>query len=139
MTWPQNTTSTSVHLIPTHQSLEGQLAEEQLGGPLVAADVSEGDRAGPVAVGLLHAHTGGGGLTDTQRGMVNSGVRGALHWRGQSDRHSEGGWKKASTKAVIRGFSHGMAGTAWSLYRRPLSDAGPEHRDRVLCVEAVHV
>jgi hypothetical protein len=43
-----------------HQALEGQLADQQVGGLLVAADLAEGDGAGPVAVGLLDAAGGRG-------------------------------------------------------------------------------
>jgi len=38
-----------------HEALEGQLADQQLGGLLVLADLAERDRAGAVAVGLLDA------------------------------------------------------------------------------------
>ena len=43
----------------TDQALEGQLADEELGGLLVSPDLTESDGAGPVSVGLLH--TAGGG------------------------------------------------------------------------------
>jgi hypothetical protein len=46
----------------TDETLEGELAEEELGGLLVATDLTKSDRAGPVAVGLLHAAGGRGGL-----------------------------------------------------------------------------
>ena len=45
-----------------HQALEGQLADEQVGGLLVTADLAQSDCAGSVAVGLLHATGGRGGL-----------------------------------------------------------------------------
>ena len=41
----------------THQALEGQLADEQLGGLLVAANLTEGDGPWPVPVRLQHAPT----------------------------------------------------------------------------------
>ena len=44
------------------EALEGELAEEELGRLLVAADLTEGDSAGPVPVGLLHTAGGGGRL-----------------------------------------------------------------------------
>ena len=44
----------------TDQALEGQLADQQLGGLLVLADLAQGDGSGPVAMGLLHASGGGG-------------------------------------------------------------------------------
>ncbi|CAG6022232.1 unnamed protein product [Menidia menidia] len=40
------------------QPLEGQLADEQLGGLLVAADLPQGHGSGPVTVRLLHAAGG---------------------------------------------------------------------------------
>ena len=44
------------------EALEGGLADEEVGGLLVLADLAEGDGAGAVAVGLLDASGGGGGL-----------------------------------------------------------------------------
>ena len=46
-----------------HQALEGQLADEQLGGLLVPPDLTEGHGTGPVPVGLLNAAGGRGGLS----------------------------------------------------------------------------
>ncbi len=37
----------------THQPLERQLADQQLGGLLISADLSQGDGAGLITVGLL--------------------------------------------------------------------------------------
>jgi histone H3 len=44
------------------ETLEGELADEEVGGLLVPTDLAEGDGTGAVAVGLLHASGGGGGL-----------------------------------------------------------------------------
>jgi hypothetical protein len=44
-----------------NQPLEGKLADEKIWGLLVLADLSQGDRAGPVAV-LLDVAGGWGGL-----------------------------------------------------------------------------
>ena len=41
------------------EPLEGELANEELGGLLVAPDLTESDGAGPVTVGLLDAAGGG--------------------------------------------------------------------------------
>ena len=38
----------------THQPLEGQLPDQQLGGLLVATDFTKGDRSWTETVGLLH-------------------------------------------------------------------------------------
>ena len=53
-----------------HQPLERQLADQQLRGLLVAADLSQGHRAGPVAVGLLHAAGGRRALTSSFGGEL---------------------------------------------------------------------
>ena len=42
----------------TDQALERQLADQQLRGLLVLADLAQRDSAGPVAVGLLHTACG---------------------------------------------------------------------------------
>ncbi len=44
------------------EALEGGLADQKLGGLLVLADFAQGDGTGAVAVGLLDAPGGGGGL-----------------------------------------------------------------------------
>merc|ERR1719305_1133798 len=44
------------------EALEWKLADEQLGGLLVATDLPESHSAGAVPVGLLHTSGGGGGL-----------------------------------------------------------------------------
>jgi hypothetical protein len=46
-----------------HQALEWQLADEQLSGLLVTANLSQGNSAWAVAMGLLHAAGSWGGLT----------------------------------------------------------------------------
>ena len=45
----------------TNKTLEGELADEQLGRLLVATDLAESDGSGPEAMGLLDT-TGSGGL-----------------------------------------------------------------------------
>ena len=49
------------------QALEGELADQQLRALLVLADLAQRHGAGPVAVGLLHATSGGGGLAGSCR------------------------------------------------------------------------
>ena len=51
-----------------HQTLEGQLADEQLGGLLVAADLAQRDRAGAESVRLLHSASCWCALTRSFRG-----------------------------------------------------------------------
>jgi hypothetical protein len=43
----------------THETLEGQLADEEFGRLLVATDFTEGDRARTEAMRLLHTTSGG--------------------------------------------------------------------------------
>jgi hypothetical protein len=68
----------------THQALEGQFADEQLGGLLVLADLTESHGTRPVAMGLLHATGGGGGLVSRlggellARGLASGGLAGSL-------------------------------------------------------------
>ena len=46
----------------TDKTLEGQLADEELGGFLVTTDLTESDGSGPVTMGLLHSSGGWGTL-----------------------------------------------------------------------------
>ena len=68
----------------SHQALERQLADQQLGGLLVPADLPERHGTGPVAMGLLHAAGGGGALTGRlgsellPRGFATGGLAGCL-------------------------------------------------------------
>ena len=62
----------------------GKLADEQLRGLLVAADLAEGDGSRPVAVGLLDASGGGGRLACglggelLAGGLASGGLAGGL-------------------------------------------------------------
>ena len=66
------------------EALEGELADEKLGGLLVAADLAEGDGSGAVPVGLLDAAGGGGGLASglggelLPGGLASGGLAGGL-------------------------------------------------------------
>jgi len=57
----------------TDQTLEGQLADEQLGGLLVPPDLTESHCAGPVPVGLLDTPGGGGRLAGSLGGQLLPG------------------------------------------------------------------
>jgi hypothetical protein len=57
----------------TDQTLEGQLADEELGGLLVSPDLTESHCAGPVSVGLLDAPGGGGRLAGSLGGQLLPG------------------------------------------------------------------
>ena len=65
------------------QTLEGELADQKLGGLLVPPDLSQGDGTGPVPVGLLDASGGGGALA--------SGLGGQLLPRGLASGRLTGG------------------------------------------------
>ena len=77
-----------------HQTLEGQLADQQLGGLLVPADLPQSHGTGPVAMGLLHAAGGRGALTGRlggellpgrlAAGGLTSSLLGSGHFRGLS-------------------------------------------------------
>ena len=49
----------------TDQTLEGELADEQLGGLLVLADLTESHGTGPVTMGLLDTTSSRGGFTSS--------------------------------------------------------------------------
>ncbi|GFH13542.1 uncharacterized protein HaLaN_09444 [Haematococcus lacustris] len=53
--------------------LEAQLADEQLGGLLVLADLAQRYSAGAVAMGLLHASSGGSALAGCLGGQLLAG------------------------------------------------------------------
>ncbi len=67
-----------------HQALEGQLADEQLSGLLVATDLTESHGTGAIPVGLLDATGGRGGLASglggqlLPGGLASSGLTGGL-------------------------------------------------------------
>ena len=50
-----------------HEALEGELADEKVGGLLVATDLAESNGSGAVAVGLLDASLVGGGFASGLR------------------------------------------------------------------------
>ena len=57
----------------TDKTLERELADEQVGGLLVAADLTKRDGSGAVTVGLLDASGGGGGLASGLGGELLAG------------------------------------------------------------------
>ena len=57
----------------TDQTLEGQLADKQLSGLLVLADLTQGDGARAVAVGLLDSSSGRGALASGLGGQLLAG------------------------------------------------------------------
>ena len=74
------------------EPLEGQLADEQLGGLLVTTDLTESNGTGPVTVGLLDTSGGRGRLASRfgrkllPRGLASGGLTGGLLGTGHVDR-----------------------------------------------------
>ena len=68
----------------TDEALEGEFADEELGGLLVAPDLTEGDGSGLVAVRLLDSSSGGSALASglggelLPRGLASGGLAGGL-------------------------------------------------------------
>ena len=54
----------------THQTLEGELADQKLGRLLVPTDLTKSDGSGPVTVGLLHTSGGRGTLASSLGGQL---------------------------------------------------------------------
>ena len=75
----------------THQTLERQLADEQIGGLLVATDLTQSHSSGAVAMRLLHAPGSGGTLASRLRGellarsLASSGFASGLLGTGHVD------------------------------------------------------
>jgi histone H3 len=57
----------------TNKTLEGQLADEKVGGLLVTTDLTKGDGSRAVTVGLLDTSGGGGRLTSCLGGKLLTG------------------------------------------------------------------
>jgi len=72
----------------TDKTLEGQLADQQVGGLLVTTNLTESDGTGSVAVGLLYTSGGRGGLTGSfggellTRSFASGGFTGGLFGAG---------------------------------------------------------
>ena len=56
-----------------NETLEGELADQKVGGLLVAADLTKSHGSGAVAVGLLDSSGGGGGLARSLGGKLLAG------------------------------------------------------------------
>ena len=54
-------------VVMTHETLEGELADEKLGRLLVATNLTESDGTGLVAVRLLDTTSGGGALAGCEK------------------------------------------------------------------------
>ena len=75
----------------TDQALEGQLADEELGGLLVSPDFTESHCSGPVSVGLLDSAGGGSRFASSlggqllPGGLASGGLTGGLLGTSHSD------------------------------------------------------
>ena len=117
-----------------NEALEGELADEQLGGLLVAADLAEGDGSGAVPVGLLDAAGGGGGLArrlggellpgGLASGGLASGLLGTGHFVSERDevRGEErgGALSTAWTREKLQGLIEHGRGVTMRTRCRPL-------------------
>ncbi len=56
-----------------HKALEGELADQELGGLLVTSDLTKSDGSGSVSVGLLDTSGGGGALAGSLGGELLAG------------------------------------------------------------------
>ena len=66
---PEQKGTTNLEILSnlTDETLEGELADEQLRALLVATDFTESDGTGPETMGLLHTASGGGLRGDVAR------------------------------------------------------------------------
>jgi hypothetical protein len=75
----------------THETLEGELADEQVRRLLVTTDLTKSDGSGTVTVGLLHTSGSGGGLAGSlggkllTRSLSSGGLAGGLLGTGHVD------------------------------------------------------
>ena len=75
----------------TDKTLEGQLADQKLGGLLVTTDLTKSDGTGPITMGFLDSTGGRGGLTGGLGGQLfpggfaSSGLTGGLLGTGHAD------------------------------------------------------
>ena len=79
----------------SHESLEGELSDQELSRLLVSSDLSESHGTGSVSVRLLHAASGGSGLSSglggellsggLASGRLTSGLLGSSHGWGRWD------------------------------------------------------
>ena len=94
----------------SHEALEGQLPDEELGALLLTTDLSERDRPGPVTMGLLHASGGRGTLTSRlggqllARSLSSRGLAGCLLGSCHGERRSTSRESRMNEKRDERRF-----------------------------------
>ena len=119
----------------THETLEGQLADEQLGALLVTTDLTKGDGAGAVTMGLLDAARGGGALTSGLGGelLARSLAARRLTRRLLRTSHSENSQQPSDTESqrVLTARDSHAAAVASFRVPKVARDAAPHRRPRV--------
>lgn len=109
-----------------HEPLEGQLANEQLGGLLEFADFTKGNGSRPVAMRLLDTAGGWGGLASSLGGKLlaggfatgglASGLLGTSHWCWMWGLEWWGveRWERLESKVWLREFGRAVVeGRQW--------------------------
>jgi len=89
----------------TNQTLEGELADEELSGLLVSPDLTEGDRTRAVAMGLLDASGGGSRLPGGLGGQLLPGSLSSGGLTGGLLGTSHGDVEMSKDSPDIRGFA----------------------------------
>ena len=128
------------------QALEGQLADQQLGGLLVAADLAESHGPGPVAVRLLHSAGGRGALPGGLGGQLlpgslsSGGLTGGLLGSGHFPLQSVRG-DAAARGAIYTSCSTQLcADWPWPAEARALSDQRLDKRNlKIQSKPIIHV
>ena len=96
----------------TNKTLEGQLADEELGRLLVATDLTESDGTRLVAVGLLDATGRGGGLAGglgsklLTRGLATGGLACGIVLAWCCDARRGPGWRGETAAAADKATAH---------------------------------
>ena len=94
----------------SHETLEGQLPDEQLSGLLVSSDLPESHSSGPVPVGLLHSSGGGSRFSGSLGGQLlpgglsSSGLTGGLLGTSHCDSSDDTDGKQRLTASFILRF-----------------------------------
>ena len=112
-----------------HQTLEGQLADEELSRLLVPPDLSEGDCARPVPVRLLHTSCGGRRFSSSLSGqLLSRGLASSRFTRGLLGTcHVEG---LVSTECELT--SSGIIYTQWGQTHIPACPSSPPSTQSLL-------
>ena len=103
----------------SHQTLEGQLADEELSGLLVSPDLTESHSSGPVSVGLLDSSSGGSRFPGSLGGQLlpgslsSGGLTGGLLGTSHGDSSDDTDGRSSETLTYIE-LSDSPRGRHWS-------------------------